>query len=145
MTACNPAKNPSYRARAGNVEGAVQGKDATPAPVKDLSLVLSNSKLTALGGTLTARMTYNGVTFSKDFSPSGSQSKLEALALPPGSGRLLTVEILQGNAVKFIAKRANTSIEPSSSIVIDDCLILSAPWQGTANDGSCEWSISEVN
>jgi hypothetical protein len=86
----------------------------------------------------------NNQTITQDFTPTGTQSELKGLKLPAASG-VMTVEILQGDSVKFVAKRANTSVQAGSTIVVDDCLILRAPWAGTVNEGSCEWNITEVS
>lgn len=146
LTSCTQYKPSSYRGQFGNTNSAVSGSpNNVSGPLTDVSLVLANTKLAALGGTLTARISYGSQTVTQDFSPSGTQSELKGLKLPAGSGAVLTVEILQGDAIKFVAKRANTSVQAGGSIVVDDCLILRAPWVGTVNEGSCEWNITEVN
>ncbi|MDQ3233775.1 MAG: hypothetical protein M3Q07_18315 [Pseudobdellovibrionaceae bacterium] len=125
--------------------GQASGANAeSNAATVDVSVVVANTKLAALGGSLTARVTYGTLSSTQEFSPSGTQSELKSVKLPAGKAGVMTVEILQGNIVKFIAKRANTDVQAGASIVVDDCLILRAPWAGTVNEGSCEWSITEV-
>jgi hypothetical protein len=113
-------------------------------PLTDVSVVVANTKLAALGGPLTAEISYNGATAKHEFTPSGTQTEIKGVKLPAGADGLMTVKILQADSVKFIAKRAKTSVQGGGSVVIDDCLLLRAPWAGTVNEGSCEWNITEV-
>jgi hypothetical protein len=139
---CTQYKPSSYRSQVGNTAPAAGQSNAT-VPLTDASVILANTKLAAAGGALTARITFGGQTITQDFTPTGTQSELKGLKLPAASG-VMVVEILQGEAVKFVAKRANTSVQPGGTVVVDDCLILRAPWAGTVNEGSCEWNITEL-
>ncbi len=134
----------SPSAQAGTAAG-----DQKPVAVTDnpVSLIVSNTKLAALGGSFTAKISYGGQTATQDFSPSGPQSTLSLANLPAGAGGVMTVEIYQGQTLRFIAKKSNTALLKSgaNNVVVDDCLILPSPWPGTVNEGSCEWNISEVN
>jgi len=147
LVSCTQYKPSSYRSQVGNSNAAASGSsnNAAVGPLTDVSLILSNTKLAALGGTLTARVILGKQSVTQDFTPTGTQSELKGLKLPAGAPDVLTVEILQGDAVRFVAKRANTSIQAGGSVVVDDCLILRAPWAGTINEGSCEWNITEVS
>ncbi|WP_141733850.1 hypothetical protein [Oligoflexus tunisiensis] len=113
-------------------------------PLVDVSVVIANTKLAVLGGNLTAKVTYNDQSATQPFTPTGTQSELKGIKLPAGTAGVMKVEILQNDSIKFVAKRANTSVQSGGSVVIDDCLILRAPWAGTVNEGSCEWNITEV-
>jgi hypothetical protein len=146
LVSCTKYKPNSYRDQTGMTNPAVPGqsKEAV-AFVSDVSLLLANTKLAELGGTLTARIVLGGQTVTQDFSPTGTQSELKGLKLPASDSSVLTVEILQGSTVRFVAKRAKTRVQAGGSIVVDDCLILRAPWAGNVNDGSCEWNITEVS
>jgi hypothetical protein len=143
LASCTQYKPSSYRSQIGKSAPAAGQSNAT-APLTDASLILANTKLAAVGGALQARITFGGETITQDFTPTGTQSELKGLKLPAATGVML-VEILQGDAVKFVAKRANTSVQAGSRVVVDDCLILRAPWAGTVNEGSCEWNITEVS
>lgn len=146
LFSCTQYKPNSYRSQAGTTNPAATDRSREAVPlVSDVSLLLANTKLAALGGTLTARVILGGQTVTQDFSPSGAQSELKGLKLPAIAPGILTVEILEGNVVRFVAKRANTSIKAGDSIVVDDCLILRAPWAGNINEGSCEWNITEAS
>jgi hypothetical protein len=146
LASCTQYKPYNTRSQVGNTTSAAAGaaSEGPVAPLTDASLVLANTKLAALGGTLQARIKFGGAEVTQDFTPSGAQSELKGLKLPAASG-VMTVEIFQGDSVKFVAKRANTSVQAGSTIVVDDCLILRAPWAGTVNEGSCEWTITEVS
>jgi hypothetical protein len=145
LASCTQYKPSSYRSQYGKTNAAANGANSNATvPLTDASLVLANTKLAAVGGALKARITFNNQTITQDFTPTGTQSELKGLKLPAATG-VMTVEILQGDAVKFVAKRANTSVQAGSTVVIDDCLILRAPWAGTVNEGSCEWNITEVS
>lgn len=141
LTSCTEYKPSSYRNKVGQASGVVGNSNVA---LTDMAVVVANTKLAALGGPLQARVTYGGKQAIQEFSPSGTQSELKGLQLPSGSAGVLKVEILQGDAVRFIAKRANTSLQAGTRVVMDDCMILRAPWVGTVNEGSCEWSITEV-
>lgn len=143
LASCTQYKPSSYRSQIGN-SAPVAGQSNATAPLTDATLILANTKLAAAGGALQARITFGGQTITQDFTPTGTQSELKGLKLPAASG-VMVVEILQGDAVKFVAKRANTSVQAGSRVVVDDCLILRAPWAGTVNEGSCEWNITEVS
>jgi hypothetical protein len=138
------ARNSSPVAQAANATSDQKPLIVTETPV---SLILSNSKLAAIGGSFTAKISYGGQTATQDFSPSGAQSTLSLANLPAGASGVLTVEIFQGQTLRFIAKKANTALAKTgaNNVVVDDCLILPSPWPGTVNEGSCEWNISEVN
>jgi hypothetical protein len=144
LASCTQYKPNSYRSQMGNSSAPVAGQSNATAPLADASVILANTKLAEAGGAFKARITFGGQTITHDFTPTGTQSELKGLKLPAVSG-LMVVEILQGDAVKFVAKRANTSVQAGSAVVVDDCLILRAPWAGTVNEGSCEWNITEVS
>lgn len=144
LASCTQYKPSSYRSQVGNSAPATGQTNNVTAPLTDASVIIANTKLAAVGGTLKARITFGNQTITQDFSPTGTQSELKGLKIPAASG-VMVVEILQGDAVRFVAKRANTSVQAGSTVVIDDCLILRAPWTGTVNEGSCEWNITEVS
>jgi hypothetical protein len=144
LASCTQYKPSSARGQYGKTNGATGDSNNATGPLTDAALVLANTKLAAAGGPLKARITFGGQTITQDFTPTGTQSELRGLKLPAATG-VLTVEILQGDSVKFVAKRANTSVQSGSTVVVDDCLILRAPWAGTVNEGSCEWNITEVS
>jgi len=135
---------PNQNAQAGTAAGDQKPVAVTDTPV---SLIVSNTKLAAMGGSFTAKISYGGQTATQDFTPSGEQSTLSLANLPAGAGGIMTVEIFQGQTLRFIAKKSNTALLKSgaNNVVVDDCLILPSPWPGTVNEGSCEWNISEVN
>ncbi len=145
LVSCTQYKPSSYRSQVGNTKAAQSGanSNSATAPLTDATVVIANTKLAAVGGALKARITFGGQTITQDFTPTGTQSELKGLKLPAASG-IMQVDILQGDAVRFVAKRANTSVQAGSTVVVDDCLILRAPWAGTVNEGSCEWNITEV-
>ena len=109
-------------------------------------LTLANTKLNPVGGTLTAKITLAGQTITQDFTPKGDTSLLNISTLPSTANGLLSVEIYQGNVLKFIAKKAQVALKnpAADGIILDDCNILPAPWYGKTNDGSCAWSINEA-
>ena len=110
------------------------------------SLVLAHSKLQATPGTYRAKIMYAEGEKTVDFTPQGNQSVLSLERLPAGSQKTLVMEIYNGEQLKFIAKKANVSLLASGSnqIIVDDCLVLPAPWDGKSNDGSCDWTIEEI-
>ena len=126
----------------GNASGG--NKDETKQSGPGLSL--DNSKLALVGGPLTAKINLNGQALTKEFTPAGARSVLNISGLAAVSNGPLTVEIYQAQTLKFIIKKSRVALlKPAlDSIVVDDCSILAAPWDGKNNDGSCEWTITEV-
>ncbi len=86
-------------------------------------------------------------TINRDFTGGGPQATIDISGLPIGVKGLLTLTLSQDGVVKFVAKRSQTKLESgiNQKIVIDDCLVLPAPWDGASNDGSCAWTIEDMN
>ena len=144
---CACTQRPKLRSQAGfeqNGNGVIVNNDDSKQSGPGLSL--DNTKLALVGGPLTAKINLNGQALAKDFTPVGARSVLNISGLTAVPSGMLTVEIYQGQALKFIIKKSRVALlKPASdSIVVDDCSILSAPWDGKNNDGSCEWTITEV-
>ncbi|MCX6129292.1 MAG: hypothetical protein NTX25_09555 [Proteobacteria bacterium] len=155
LAACNKSpKLASNRSLNGATGGAIKGADdgtgKTPGPNPSVAalptgLVLDNTKLNLLGGPLVAKINLNGQLLSENFTPSGPQTVIKLSSLSPVPEGLLTVEIYQGEVLKFIAKKSRIALtQPASDlVVVDDCLILTVPWTGKSSEGSCEWTVIE--
>lgn len=96
---------------------------------------------------LMAQVDFNGRHFELPFTPGADPMTLCLKGLADTPGALLTLRILQKGNLRFIAKRANTvyATDKTTRVVIDNCLIQPVPWHGRSNDGSCEWTITEVD
>lgn len=121
--------------------------DAKPAVPTDQAteLVVSTTKLKANPGAYTLVVRFLTADTRQEFTPSGSDARFKLANLPANEAGVMTVELFQDNKLKFVAKRANTKLEKAQAnrIVVDDCLILPAPWDGSQHDGSCDWTIAD--
>ncbi|MDQ3235084.1 MAG: hypothetical protein M3Q07_25015, partial [Pseudobdellovibrionaceae bacterium] len=110
-----------------------------------VQLVIATDKL----GTapLKAQIDFHTTSVEISFTPKPISSTLCLDNLAATTGDMLTLRLLQNNALRFIAKRANTAYTPDTTtrIVIDDCLIHAAPWDGRTHDGSCEWTLIDAD
>lgn len=74
--------------------------------------------------------------------------KLAIKGLPTAKADVMTIEIYEADKLKFIAKRAATELPAAAAkanmVQISDCLVLTAPWDGLASSGSCNWDIEEA-
>ncbi len=147
--ACTQYKPNNYRNQIGRAPAAASeaANQSANKVTKPSGLMLANDKLTPLAATLSAKITLGGQTITQEFSPQGSTSIFNISGLPVTSNGILTVEIYQGTVLKFIAKKSQVSLaKPASDgIVVDDCNILVAPWDGKSNDSSCQWAITETS
>ncbi len=146
LCACTQYK-PNYSTGTRKVnEGGASGSLGQPS-ASGSEIVLANAKLSANPGPYQVKIDYAGGTKTLDFTPSGNESRLPLAGVSAGTAGVMTLEISSGNKLKFVVKKANVALSPSeaSRVVIDDCLILPAPWEGKSNDGSCDWTIQEVN
>lgn len=129
---------------------SVRNNTSTPSSTQNLdlgspvsmNLVIDNTKLAAEGA-LQAKITYGATVLNQNFTPTGAQTTLSGISLPSGVS-MLKIEISKDNVLKYVAKKSNAKVASGVSVVVDDCLILRAPWTGIANEGSCEWNITEV-
>lgn len=162
-TACNPYRVKPYQAT-GPAEAYQAEKNAsttsTEAPPSPLGLALATAKM-QVDASYKALITFQETkatpadqeaapktTLQKDFVVTGSEVKLDLGGLPTGVSGLLTVAIAAVDGTpKFVAKRANTLLEANKLqvVVIDDCLVLPAPWDGEVHDGSCQWTIEDMD
>jgi hypothetical protein len=141
--ACTQYKPSAGRTQFGDTTPVVANVIAGPAA--DVTLVLANTKLIGASSPLTASILYANQSLTQEFTPTGAQTTLAPVRLPMSATGVLTIEIRQNNVLRFVAKKANPNLQANNRLVIDDCLILRAPWSGTVNESSCEWTISEVN
>jgi len=147
LVACN-----RYKPQAGvfrnNQTAIVAGAGPQgPAAAQGTYLLLDHTKLMASPGEYSIKINFAGGSKSVPITPAGTESKIPLDGIPAASQQTMVLEIAQNGQTKFIAKKANVSLEQtvSSTVVIDDCLVLASPWDGKNNDGSCEWSIQESN
>ncbi len=145
VLACTAYKPQSGGFRQGG-NGNVVGNNG-PSAAKGTQLRLDHTKLMASPGEYSIKINFAGASKTTSLTPSGSDSSIPLDGLPAGSQQVMVVEISQNGQAKFIAKKANVSLEQNATttVVIDDCLVLSSPWDGKNSDGSCEWSIQESN
>lgn len=148
--ACTQYKPNNYRSQIGQAPAAgTQAGDAQSANkvAKPAGLMIANDKLTPIGGALSAKISLGGQTITQEFTPQGTSSVLNIAGLPVTSNSVLTVEIYQGTVLKFIAKKSRVTLTTPATdgIVVDDCNILVAPWDGKTNDSSCNWAITETS
>lgn len=132
---------PNSGNRAVNPNGGAVG----PVTDKATTFQLAADKFQNLQD-LKAVVTYGSV--STGLSAMRVDSKLALVSvegLPVNQTDVVTVQVFQGDSLRFIAKRPATSFQASieNKVVLDDCQILKAPWDGKNNDGSCGWTIEE--
>lgn len=153
-TRYKPSYSPSGKSKGGtgNVipnsgNRAVNPNGGAVGPVTDKATTfrLAADKFQNLEG-LQAVVTYGAV--STGLSPMQVDSKIALLSvegLPINQSDVVSVQVYQGENLRFIAKRPATSFQASveNNVVLDDCQILKAPWDGKNNDGSCGWTIDE--
>ncbi len=111
-------------------------------------IVLLSGRLLGQDAPFTAVAKIDGLVSTKTpLLPSGNGVKFEVSGLTAKKPGVLEVEIYAGENLRFIAKKANTDLTlkaaESNSVVIDDCQILAAPWDGLASEGGCNWVIEE--
>ncbi len=121
----------------GTVSNAVTSDVSNEIQLVDTKFSGQEAKLEAL------------VKFSGMTSPRlklGTDAKFKVEDLPAGKADQLVVELYEGDKLRFVAKQNNVQFEKtkSSSVKIEDCNILKAPWDGASNDGNCNWDITEV-
>jgi hypothetical protein len=114
------------------------------APCEGLRLVIATDQLGL--GNWNAQIEWNGINVDTQFTSQAKASSLCLKGLPPIAEALLTLQLKQGENLRFIARLAKASYVQNQTqpLVIDNCRIFPAPWDGRSNDGSCEWTISEV-
>ncbi|MBC7662046.1 MAG: hypothetical protein H7249_20315 [Chitinophagaceae bacterium] len=137
--------------RSGDVSAATAGQPSHVAnvPVTSASAVeiqLLSSKLVGSESKYKSVAKFGGVASAKSIlSALSSGVSFKVDTLPTGAKPdVLTIEIYDGDQLKFIAKQANTKLSKAGSVVINDCAILQVPWDGAASDGSCHWTIEEA-
>ncbi len=125
-----------------------EGKDKeTVAPEYPTEINLATSKFKGEESKLSAVIKYAGSTSEKlKLTTSDSKALVTVPKLASGKNDALTIELYEGEKLRFRATRANTAIEKSKAteIEIDDCLIQKLPWDGLANETACGWTISDV-
>lgn len=117
----------------------------TPVTDQETLLQLNAQKFQGFEG-LKAIVSYGD--FSSELIPmqvDGKVGSLSVKGLPANQTDVLNVQVFQGDGIRFVAKRAATSLkaDTQNTIVLNDCQIMIAPWDGKTNDGSCAWTIGE--
>ncbi|RYZ91101.1 MAG: hypothetical protein EOP04_01665 [Proteobacteria bacterium] len=106
---------------------------------------LDNKKFKGEESKLEALVKYAGTTSAKlKLESSGDGAKLSVPKLTLGKTDVLTVEIYEGQKLRFKATKAATTIDKSKATVmkIEDCAIQQLPWAGESNETLCGWTIS---
>jgi hypothetical protein len=132
------------------VDSMPEEPKSTPAPepteatCDGLRLIIATDQLGQTAWDV--QIDFNGVNVVSTLTPKPQAASLCLKGLTPANGVLLTLRLMRGGDLRFIAKLANASytLNQSAPIVIDNCRIHPAPWDGRSNDGSCEWTITEV-
>lgn len=147
LSACNSAKPQRYDVDRADRSATTSESEAKK---KAEELILDTSKLVAAPGAYDVEINYSAGTSAasligkETINPNSNKTVLKVNPGDSTQAGLLTVSISQNGTPKFIAKRSNTAFVPGVAVVIDDCLILPAPWTGGLNEGSCEWTIEDV-
>lgn len=151
LASCTSNKPRAYSVQRGSATatpGNTPG-NAT-AEAKPIEVVLDSTKLLEAPGPYDLEMSFSEgtgapkVILKQQITPTAKNHVITLTTPPPTAAGLLTLTISQGTALKFIAKRSNAKFSEKSPLVIDDCLVLAAPWTGGQHDGSCEWTIEDV-
>jgi|GEM_PF-2330502 hypothetical protein len=154
LTGCTQFKptqdRPKFnRAGVGKNADGESGGSGGPAVMttKPVELVVANAKLIGTPGAYKAVIKFQSSSLTQEFTPTGAESRLKIEGLPANVSGVIAIELYQGEVLKFVAKRANTKLDvvAANQIVIDDCLVLPAPWDGQQHNGSCEWTIEDLN
>lgn len=153
LAACNSNKPQAYSVQRGAANSSQKDKSQTTPGgtelAKPIEVVLDTSKLLEAPGAYSVELSFTDtagaskVLLKQAINPSSKSTTLTLSNAPTAAG-LLTVSLSQGEALKFIAKRSNTSFVAGKAVVVDDCLVLPAPWGGGQHDGSCEWTVEDV-
>ncbi len=159
LMACERYK-PSYKVPKASNQGGQTGQGPTPAgpvpgpgpqpePGSNTDILLVSTKFDGADGRYSGLAKFAGVTSPKaTLTKVEGGMKLSATGLPSSKTDILTVEIYEGDKLRFIAKKAKLELAAVSplpnTVKLDDCLILAAPWDGTKSDASCNWVIEEV-
>ena len=116
------------------------------AVISDVSneIQLVDTKFAAQEGKLEALVKFSGMTSPR--LKLGTDAKFKVEDLPAGKADQLVVELYEGDKLRFVATQNGVQFDKtkSSSVKIEDCNILKAPWDGESNDGNCNWDITEV-
>jgi len=147
QSACDPYKPTPRSAIRSNADSKSGGANTLASGGSLTDIVLVSPRLGTQAGTYQAVAKLGGFTTAKiPLLPDQNGLTFEAAGLPVNSPDVLVVEIYEGESLKFIAKRAATQLAANSSapVRIDDCLLLSAPWDGLKSEGGCNWEIEEV-
>lgn len=112
-------------------------------------ILLLSSKLLGQEAKYAAIAKFGGVTSARvNLAKADQGAKIDVPGLPSAKSDVLVVEIYEGDKLRFIAKKAKTELAAATSqantVQVDECLILTAPWDGTTSDGSCDWDIEEA-
>lgn len=111
------------------------------------SVLLVSPRLKPKDGGYEAVAKLGGLKTAKIPLVSGEDGmSFEAIGLPVKASDVLVVEIYEGDTLKFIAKRADTRLDTNRGppVLIKDCQLLSAPWDGLKSEGGCNWDIEEA-
>jgi hypothetical protein len=149
LCGCQPYKPMAHQGSAARGSSSVSSEGGSDKPVtpteKPTELILDADKLKANPGAYKAVIRFNKSTSEQEFTPVNADVRFQLLGFPANEPGIMTVEIFQGGKLKFVAKRANTKLAyaEANRIVVDSCLILPAPWNGSQHDGSCEWDVAD--
>ena len=141
-----PYSNQMRRGGNQSANAEEQNEIAARGGIVSSGLVFSNKKLSPLGTALTAKIEIEGQSVSQNFTPTGESSVVSLSGFKPTSAdALLNIQIFAGSELKFVAKLSKIRLQKPASdrVIVDDCAILPVPWDGRANEGSCQWAISE--
>lgn len=163
LSACNrydQSYQPTSQVSSSDTKIDGRGSEALNNSNSLLALVMASSKLAVSAEPYQAEIVFQEMkataaeqlaapksTKSLIFTVAGPEVRLDMSGLPTGINGLVSVYIAQGGVPKFVAKRANTMFNGNvpQQIVIDECLVQRAPWDAGTHEGSCEWTVEEVN
>lgn len=125
------------------------GPGMNPANDSNTEILLVSSKLLGQEAKYTAVAKFAGVTSAKlPLTKADGGIKFVVPGLPAAKSELLVVEIYEGDKLRFIAKKPKLELAAPSAkanrLRVEECLILSAPWDGAKTEGSCNWDIEEA-
>ncbi|MBC7533927.1 MAG: hypothetical protein H7318_20360 [Oligoflexus sp.] len=150
--ACERYK-PSYQVPKSSNQGSGPvpgpGPGGLPANDSNTEILLSSSKLLGQETKYSAVAKFAGVTSAKlNLAKADGGVKLIVTGLPSSKSDLLVVEIYEGDKIRFVAKKAKLELAAASakanSVKVEECLILTAPWDGAKSEGSCNWDVEEA-
>ena len=154
--ACERYK-PSYQVPKSSDQGPgpVPGPGQIPVPGElpahdtNTEILLSSSKLLGQETKYSAVAKFAGVTSAKlNLAMADGGVKLIVPGLPSSKSDLLVVEIYEGDKIRFIARKAKLELAAASSkansVKVEECLILTVPWDGAKSEGSCNWDVEEA-